>query len=151
MRNVGDRLAVGDPVRDVVELRRVHAPTVPSELRVTSRYFRRSTARWSCCFVIRERPSIPIRFASLYSCSFVRPFGRFVPERSPPRRPEEMSVRERRDDVFASPFRARSLLTVRAAISFALLLRRAALLEALLDVLVLPLSFVGPGLLGMPG
>jgi len=30
-----------------------------------------------------------------------------------------MSVRESRDDVFASPFRARSLLTVRAAISFA--------------------------------
>src|SRR4051812_39557162 len=30
-----------------------------------------------------------------------------------------MSSRERRDDVFASPARARSLLTVRAAISFA--------------------------------
>ena len=31
-----------------------------------------------------------------------------------------MSVRERRDDVFASPARARSLFTVRAAISSAL-------------------------------
>src|SRR3954453_5371809 len=37
----------------------------------------------------------------------------------PPRRPEDMSSRERRDDVFASPVRARSLLTVRGAISFA--------------------------------
>src|SRR3954470_19175302 len=37
----------------------------------------------------------------------------------PPRRPEDMSPRELRDDVFASPDRARSLLTVRAAISFA--------------------------------
>jgi len=33
-----------------------------------------------------------------------------------------MSVRESREDVFASPFRARSLLTVRAAISFAFFL-----------------------------
>src|SRR5207248_4914302 len=61
-----DRLAVGEPVRDVVELRRIHPPTVPGRLRVM-RYFylRLSTARWSCCFVIRERPSMPIRFASL--------------------------------------------------------------------------------------
>src|SRR5207248_511256 len=59
-----DRLAVGEPVRDVVEPRRIHPPTVPRRLRVM-RYFLESTARWSCCFVIRERPSMPIRFASL--------------------------------------------------------------------------------------
>src|SRR5579862_516884 len=118
--DVGDRVALGDPVRDVVELRRLHAPTVPTRDGVMRRYLRASTARWSCCFVIRERPSMPIRFASLYSCAFVRPFGRFVPERRPPRRPDDRSERERREDVLASPFRARSLLTVRAAISFAL-------------------------------
>src|SRR5215207_8360869 len=84
-------------------------------------YFRRSTARWSCCLFIFERPEMFIRLASLYSCSFVRPFGRFVPERRPPRRPDEMSCRDVLDDVRASPERARSLLTVRAAISFALL------------------------------
>ena len=49
----------------------------------------------------------------------VRPRGRFVPERSPPRRPDEMSCRDVRDDSFASPLRARSLFTVRAAISLA--------------------------------
>src|SRR5438132_8299882 len=37
----------------------------------------------------------------------------------PPRFPEDMSLRESREDDFASPLRARSLLTVRAAISFA--------------------------------
>src|SRR5918996_1979804 len=37
----------------------------------------------------------------------------------PPRRPDEMSVFESRDDSLASPLRARSLLTVRAAISSA--------------------------------
>src|SRR4051812_39562690 len=61
-----------------------------------------------------------IRLASLYSCSFVRPFGRLVPERRPPRRPDEMSRVDVRDGrLFVSPARARSLLTVRAAISFA--------------------------------
>ena len=54
----------------------------------------------------------------------MRPFGRFVPERSPPRRPDDMSRRDVRDDSFASPVRARSLLTVRAAISFARLVER---------------------------
>jgi hypothetical protein len=85
----------------------------------SARYLRRSTARWSCAFDIFERPRMFIRLASLYSCSFVRPFGRFVPERTPPRRPGEMSLRDKRDDSLASPLRARSLLTVLAAISFA--------------------------------
>ena len=56
---VGDRVSVRDPVRDVVELRRVHAESL------TVGYLRRSTARCSCCLLIRERPEIPIRFASL--------------------------------------------------------------------------------------
>src|ERR1051326_6210141 len=77
------------------------------------------TARCSCAFDMRERPLIPRRFASLYSCSFVRPFGLFVPERRPPRRPDEMSLVDERDAVLASPLRARSLLTVAAAICFA--------------------------------
>src|SRR5581483_4380392 len=47
------------------------------------------------------------------------PFARFVPERRPPRRADDTSSRESFDDVRASPVRARSLLTVRAAISFA--------------------------------
>jgi hypothetical protein len=50
----------------------------------------------------------------------VRPFSRSVPERWPPRWPEDFgSFVEVRDAVFDSPERARSLLTVRAAISFA--------------------------------
>ena len=65
------------------------------------------------------------RFASLYSCSFVRPFGRRVPERRPPRRDDDMSRVEVRDPrPFVSPARARSLLTVRAAISFARFVER---------------------------
>ena len=71
---------------------------------------------------------------------------RFVPERRPPRRPDEMSVRERREDSRASPDRARSLLTVRAAISLALSWARS-LLEAVLDVLVLAFALVAPGFL----
>ena len=42
-----------------------------------------------------------------------------VPDRRPPRRPEPASCVDVRDAVFASPERARSLLTVRAAISSA--------------------------------
>ena len=49
----------------------------------------------------------------------MRPFGLFVPERSPQRRPDEMSRVEERDAVLASPVRARSLFTVAAAICFA--------------------------------
>jgi hypothetical protein len=49
----------------------------------------------------------------------VRPFCRFVPDRCPPRRDEDMSWVDVRDRVRDSPLRARSLLTVRAAISSA--------------------------------
>ena len=65
-----------------------------------------------------------------------------APARSPrwlrlsPRLPDEMSSRESFDELLASPLRARSLLTVRAAIS-PLVFRRATLLQRVLDVLVL--------------
>ena len=36
----------------------------------------------------------------------MRPLGRLVPERWPPRRLDDMSARERREDSFASPVRA---------------------------------------------
>src|SRR5919198_253648 len=71
-----------------------------------------------------ERPGMFIRFASLYSCSRVRPFVRLVPERCPPRRPGDMSLRDRRDEDLASPACARVLLTFRAAISFARFVER---------------------------
>ena len=109
-----------------------------------SSYFRRSTARWSWALFIFERPAMFIRFASLYSCSLVRPRGRFVPDRCPPRRPEDMSRRDVREDSFASPLRARSLLTVRAAISLARFVEAPPLLLAFLDVLVLAFSLVAP-------
>src|SRR6185437_13450618 len=51
--------------------------------------------------------------------SRVRPRGPLEPERWPPRRPEEMSCVELREAVCDSPERARSLFTVRAAISSA--------------------------------
>jgi hypothetical protein len=38
--------------------------TVPGRALVM-RYFRRSTARWSCALFMCERPSMPIRLASL--------------------------------------------------------------------------------------
>ena len=49
----------------------------------------------------------------------MRPFGLFVPERNPPRRPDDMSRVDDLDAVRDSPLRARSLLTVAAAICFA--------------------------------
>ena len=49
----------------------------------------------------------------------MRPFGRFVPLRWPPRREEDMSLVDVRERWRDSPERARSLLTVRAAISSA--------------------------------
>ena len=50
----------------------------------------------------------------------MRPFGRLVPERSPPRWLEDFgSCSEDADAVLLFPARARSLLTVRAAISAA--------------------------------
>ena len=68
----------------------------------------------------------------------MRPLARLVPERSPPRRPDEMSFVEEREAVRLSPWRARSLLTVRAAISSARFSDASLLALALLDVLVLP-------------
>ena len=47
----------------------------------------------------------------------MRPRGPERPERCPPRLPEEMSLVDVRERVRDSPLRARSLLTVRAAIS----------------------------------
>ena len=59
-------VALREPERDMVELRRIHALDVTrSDLGYAADYLRRSTARCSCAFVMRERPSIPIRFASL--------------------------------------------------------------------------------------
>ena len=55
-------------------------------------------------------------FASWYSCAFVRPPGPRC-DRRPPRRPDEMSRVDVGLDVLASPERARSLFTVRAAIA----------------------------------
>src|SRR5436190_5474075 len=61
---------------------------------------------------------MPSRLASAYSCSRVRPpLPRW--ERRPPRRPEEMSRTEILERCRASPDLARSLLTVRDAISLA--------------------------------
>jgi hypothetical protein len=67
-----------------------------------------------------ERPSTLRRLAWLYSCSFVCPFGRPVPERCPPRFDGEAPRVELRDRVRDSPERARFFCTVRAAISLAL-------------------------------
>jgi hypothetical protein len=57
---------------------------------------------------IFERPGTFIRRASAYSCSIVRPFVRLVPERNPPRRPDEMSRVDVGELVRDSPARARS-------------------------------------------
>src|SRR5437868_1000760 len=56
---LGGLLRRARPQRDVVEVLR------PPHGRITSRYFLRSTARWSCCLFIPERPLIFIRLASL--------------------------------------------------------------------------------------
>src|SRR4051794_41864579 len=71
-----------------------------------------------------ERPSMSSFLASWYSWSRVRPFWRLVPERCPPRRDEDMSLVDVFERVRDSPERARSLLTVRAAISSARLSER---------------------------
>jgi hypothetical protein len=68
---------------------------------------------------MRDRPDTPRRRASSYSCSRVRPFGRFVPDRCPPRVDGDFPRIETRERVRDSPERARSLFTVRAAISSA--------------------------------
>jgi hypothetical protein len=78
---------------------------------------------------IFERPSIRSRFACLYSCSFVGPL---LLDDERPREDDELDEerdldeddreleldREREDEPFVSPFCARCLFTVRAAISF---------------------------------
>src|SRR5213080_3144931 len=68
---------------------------------------------------MRERPLIPRCFASLRSWSYVLPPDPWC-DRKPPRRPDEMSRIEVRLASMVSPCRARSLFTVRAAISSAL-------------------------------
>ena len=62
-----DAVPVGEPVCDVVEGLRSHgAANIASAVRPAGAdHFLRSTARCSCCFVIFERPSMPIRLASL--------------------------------------------------------------------------------------
>jgi hypothetical protein len=50
----------------------------------------------------------------------VCPFGRFVPERRPPRRDGDAPLVELRERLLDAPDRARFFCTVRAAISFAL-------------------------------
>src|SRR5918994_144173 len=85
---------------------------------LTGRHLSPPTARSSWRLFIFERPSMFLSFASSKSWSKVRPPGPWC-ERSPPRRPEEMSFVEVLEAVRDSPARARSLFTVRAAISSA--------------------------------
>src|SRR5918994_1547380 len=72
-----DAIAVLQPESDVIESLGAHGvgkDSYPTPCRGTcSSYLRRSTARWSCCLFIFERPAMFMRLASLYSCSFVRP------------------------------------------------------------------------------
>src|ERR687895_106238 len=64
---VGDAVPVGEPVRDVIEGLRAHgAGKIAPRLRAAEGdYFLRSTARWSWALFIFERPSMPMRLASL--------------------------------------------------------------------------------------
>ena len=110
-RGLGHPLAAGDPERDVIERERLHRED--SRASTCAGRPRAAAAPSSSSSDLRSPCSSPLRRAGR-ACA---PWPRRVPERSPPRRPDEMSVRESRDDVFASPARARSLLTVRAAIS----------------------------------
>jgi hypothetical protein len=75
---------------------------------------------------IFERPSIPSRFAWLYSCSRV-----WLPLLEPERLRDELD-RDRDDELFVSPFCARCLFTVRAAISFARFVERPCFFSELL-------------------
>lgn len=79
----------------------------------------RPRARASCCLFIVDRPSTLRFFASSYSWSLVGPRA-LLWERCPPRWEADSGSRsDARLAVFDSPARARSLLTVRAAISSA--------------------------------
>ena len=64
---VSDAVPVGEPVCDVVEGLRSHgAANIASAVRPAGAdHFLRSTARCNCCLFILERPSMPIRLASL--------------------------------------------------------------------------------------
>jgi hypothetical protein len=64
-RKVGERLSVRDPECNVVERLRLHSgePSCPTTSYVG--YFRRSTARCNCALLMRERPGMFRRFASL--------------------------------------------------------------------------------------
>jgi len=64
-REVDQRTPVGHPEGDVVECLRLHAASLAVAPSSTSDYFRLSTARWSWAFVMRERPGMFRRFASL--------------------------------------------------------------------------------------
>jgi hypothetical protein len=91
----------------------------PRERYLVRPYERERSARSSSAFVIFERPRMFRSRASSYNWSLVGPRGLRRWLRIPPRLPEEMSSRESRDASRASPCRARSLFTVRAAISSA--------------------------------
>jgi hypothetical protein len=78
----------------------------------------RPSALASCGLVIDDRPLTPRLRASACSWAYVGPWAPPC-DRSPPRRDEEMSRVDVRLAVFDSPDRARSLFTVRAAISSA--------------------------------
>ena len=81
-------------------------------------WIQRPSALTSCALFIDERPFTLRRRASEYSCSYVGPRAPRC-DRWPPRRDEDMSRIDVRLAVFDSPALARSLLTVRAAISSA--------------------------------
>src|SRR5215475_7398191 len=78
----------------------------------------RPSARASCVLFIDERPLMPRLRAWAYSWAKVGPWAPRC-DRWPPRRDDDMSWVEVRLAEFDSPERARSLFTVRAAISFA--------------------------------
>ena len=81
------------------------------------RHRRRSSSRSSCAFDILERPSS--HDPSLLRTAAGRSFHPGRSGNATPRRPEDRSSTDVRLAVRASPDRARSLLTVRAAISSA--------------------------------
>ncbi|HXZ70112.1 MAG TPA: hypothetical protein VEH31_04460, partial [Streptosporangiaceae bacterium] len=78
----------------------------------------RPSARASCALFIDERPLMRRLRASAYNWAYVGPWAPRC-ERCPPRRDDDMSRVEVRLADLASPDRARSLFTVRAAISLA--------------------------------
>src|SRR5439155_24931766 len=57
-REIRDRIPLVDPEGDVIQGIRLQAASLAI-------YDLAATARWSCAFVMRERPLMPRRFASL--------------------------------------------------------------------------------------